>query len=72
MAAATIADPELLQGPRLAWCGVFHFHLVAAALAANLEDRVSHAADCSSTPFPVAGTRLRANCLDLRLLALAA
>jgi hypothetical protein len=49
MTAAAIAHPELLQSPRLAWRRIFHFHLVAAPLAANLEDRVSHAADCSST-----------------------
>jgi molybdenum cofactor cytidylyltransferase len=49
MTTAPIANPELLQSPRLAWGGILHFHLVATTLAANLEHRVSHAADCSSS-----------------------
>lgn len=42
MTAAAVTDPELLQGPRLSRRGIFHFHLVATPLTADLERRIGH------------------------------
>ena len=42
MAPATLADPELIGRPCVTWRGVAKFHLIAAALAANVDVHLGH------------------------------